>query len=222
MNYVSLEEISVHLSNNQKSKFDKYVSLFTEYNFHTNLISKNDMKFLFEKHIYDSLAFNLFVKKFNMPDNIIDIGTGGGFPSVPLSLIYDKTKIYAIDSIAKKINFINTVKNELNIKNLFPVNSRIENLPVEYRNNFGVVTTRALGKLSLILEYAAPYIKKNGYFVAYKSIKSDSELNMAESVLKKYNIKLVDIIDYKLPLKESYDRKLMIFCKNNDKDASLK
>ena len=214
MNYDSLEEISVHLNNNQKSLFDKYVSFFTEYNSHTNLISKNDIKFLFEKHIYDSLAFNLFIKKYSMPDNILDIGTGGGFPSVPLSLVYEKTKIYAVDSIAKKINFITTVKNELNIKNIFPINSRIENLPIEYKNNFDVVTTRALGKLSLIIEYAAPYIRKNEYFVAYKSINSENELTMAESVVKKYNIKLVDIIDYKLPLKESYDRKLMVFCKN--------
>ena len=89
-----------------KEDLENYCIDFKEYNSHTNLISRNDEKNLFEKHIFDSLAFNLFAKKYGTPKTIMDIGTGGGFPSIPIALIYKNAKVFAVDSTAKKIKFI--------------------------------------------------------------------------------------------------------------------
>ena len=213
MNFDIFKDLEVEFDDNLKKKFLLYINLFKDYNSHTNLISKNDEIFLFEKHIYDSLGFNLFTIKYGLPKSIMDIGTGGGFPSVPLSLIYKNTKILAVDSTSKKINFIKEVKNKLDIANLEAKACRIEDLPSDLKGSFDVVTSRALGDLRLILEYGIPYLKVGGYFIAYKSANSDNELTQAQNALITLNTKLVDIIDYKLPLKENFDRKLMVFKK---------
>ena len=216
MNYETLSSLGLNLSENKKKLFDKYVELFREYNSHTNLVSKNDNEFLFEKHIFDSLAFNLFVKKYNIPINIMDIGTGGGFPGIPLSMIYENTKIYAVDSTEKKINFIKEVKAKLNIENLEPIVSRIEELPVDLKSVFDVVTSRALGALPLLLEYAIPYLKTGGYFVAYKSLDSENELLNAKNAMTVLKVQHIDTIEYTLPLTQNFSRKLLIFKKTSE------
>ena len=213
MDYDLFFSIGLEFSEDKKLLFEKYIRLFREYNSHTNLISKNDEKFLFEKHIFDSLAFNLFVKKYIIPQNIMDIGTGGGLPSVPLSLVYQNTKIYAVDSTEKKINFIKEIKSNLKLKNLEPVVSRIEELPLKLKSKFDVVTSRALGALPLLLEYSIPYLKIGGYFVAYKSLDSQNELLSSKNALKILKTEHIDTIDYKLPLEQNFDRKLLIFKK---------
>ena len=213
MDFNIFNNIEVEFDDDLKKIFLQYIRIFNDYNSHTNLISKNDEAFIFEKHIYDSLAFNLFKIKYGLPKSIMDIGTGGGFPSIPLALIYKNTKIFAVDSTSKKINFIKEVKNELNLVNLEAKACRIENLSPDLKKSFDVVTSRALGDLRLILEYGIPYLKVGGYFVAYKSANSDNELTQAQNALKTLNAKLVDTIDYKLPLNENFDRKLLIFKK---------
>ncbi len=215
MNFNSLKTLSLDFNDETQNKFIKYADLFVKYNSYINLISKNDEAFLFEKHIYDSLAFNLFVKKYDLPEKIIDIGTGGGFPSVPLAIIYPETEIFAVDSTSKKINCIKEIKISLDLKNLKPKVCRIEELPANFKENFDVVTTRALGNLNLILEYAIPYLKTDGYFVAYKSADSENELKKAKNALKILETKLIDVIDYKLPLEEDFNRKLLVFQKEN-------
>ena len=104
-----------------KEIFDKYTKLFIQENHKVNLISKNDEKLLWEKHICDSLALGLFFDKYTYPETLLDIGTGGGFPAIPVSIKYPNIKICAIDSIAKKIRAVETIKNGLNLQNLTPV-----------------------------------------------------------------------------------------------------
>ena len=148
--------------------FYNYKNEFLKYNFHTNLISKNDEKVLFEKHIFDSLAINLFegIKK---SKNLLDIGTGGGFPAVPIAIAFPEIKIVGVDSIAKKIKFINEIAMTLKLENLTGITSRTEELPTKLKESFDIVTSRAVAPLNVILEYATPYLKTGGYFVAYKS-----------------------------------------------------
>ena len=215
MDFNLLKSLGLSLNDKTKTDFEFYMELFKKYNAHTNLISKNDENLLFEKHIFDSLAFNLFSQKYGYPETIMDIGTGGGFPSLPLALIYPKTKIFAIDSTSKKINFIKEVKEKLKLENIEPMAMRIEELPLNLKESFDVVTTRALGNLRLVLEYAVPYLKVGGYFVAYKSTDSENELNQAKNVVKILKTELVDSIGYKLPLDENFDRKLLIFKKES-------
>lgn len=189
-----------------KEFYSEYMKVFLEENSKVNLISKNDEKFLWEKHIFDSLALEKFFEKYETPKTMLDIGTGGGFPAVPVALTYPKIKVTALDSIAKKIRAIQTMKDKLNITNLTPVCSRVENTDGKYN----LVTSRAVSTLKNICEYALPKLYKGGYFVAYKSRKTPQEIEEAKNILKKYTSKIVDIIEYDLPLDEKITRNLIV------------
>ena len=202
MNYTQIEI---------KNNFTKYEEIFLEQNSILNLISKNEEKFLFEKHIFDSLAIQLFFYKYNIKSaDLLDIGTGGGFPSIPIAIEYPQIQVTAIDSIKKKINAITNIKNELNITNLDPICDRVENLKDK---KFDIITSRAVAPISILLKYVSPLLTGNGYFVAYKSKKAEEEINNAKFELKKFNMKLIDKISYTLPLSEVYERSLLIFTK---------
>lgn len=190
-------------------KTEKFIKLFEEYNAHTNLMSKNDVQKLREKHIPDSLAIEVFFEKYGLPKNIADIGTGGGFPSIPIALSFSDIEVFAIDSIAKKIKFVEMVKKELSLENLHPICTRIEDF--EKKGAFEVVTTRALADLRVIAEYSAPFVKKGGYFVAYKSKGADEELSQAERALKILGLEFVEKMEYSL--EEETERCLMVFRK---------
>ena len=189
-----------------KDIFENYINIFLEENHKVNLISKNDEKFLWEKHICDSLALERVFEKYKYPETLLDIGTGGGFPSVPLAISNPKIKIYAVDSIAKKIRAVQTFKDKLNLKNLFPICSRVENID----EKFDIVTSRAVASLDKICEYALPKLKPNGYFAVFKSKKASEEIKNAQNILKKYNAKIIDIINYKLPLEEELERNIIV------------
>lgn len=191
--------------------FTEYKNAFLKENAKLNLISKNDEKVLFEKHIFDSLAIKLFFDKYKIQKaELLDIGCGGGFPCVPIAIEYPEIKVTGIDSIKKKINSINTIKEELELKNLTTICDRVENIK---NKKFNIITSRAVADLSKITDYALPLLKKNGYFVAYKSKKALEELEGAEKIFKKYNAKVIDIINYTLPLEEVYERNLIIISK---------
>lgn len=194
-----------------KTKYEEYMKIFLEENSKVNLISKNDEKYLWEKHVFDSLAIENFFEKFDTSKikTVLDIGTGGGFPSIPIAITYPHLKVTALDSIAKKIRAVQTIKDKLNIENLEPICTRVENLDAK----FDMITSRAVSSLKNICEYALPKLKKGGYFVAYKSKKTPQEIEEANSILKKYNSKIVDIIEYSLPLEENHERNLIVILK---------
>lgn len=188
------------------NRFDKYEKIFLEENSKHNLISKNDEKFLYEKHYFDSISIGKFFEKYEMKQGkILDIGCGGGFPCVPIALEFNEFEVVGIDSIRKKINSVNTIKEKLDLKNLNLICDRVENIT----GSFDIVTSRAVADLAKISEYALPLVKKGGYFVAYKSKKALEELENAQMILKKFNAKVIDIIEYNLPLEEVYERNLV-------------
>lgn len=187
-------------------KFAQYKKVFLEENSKHNLISKNDEKFLYEKHIFDSLSIGKFFEKYGITSaRILDIGCGGGFPCVPVAVEFPEMKITGIDSIRKKINSVIAIKEQLNLDNLDLICDRAENVD----GKFDIVMSRAVADLAKISEYALPLTKKGGYFVAYKSKKALEELENAKSVLKKFNAEVIDIIEYNLPLEEVYERNLI-------------
>lgn len=186
--------------------FSEYQTLFLEQNSKLNLISKNDEKYLFEKHIYDSLAIKL-ANVITEGKTILDIGCGGGFPCVPIAIEYPWVNIIGIDSIRKKINAVNNIKEVLKLDNLSLICDRAENLNGQ---KFDIITSRAVADLAKIAEYALPLLKKDGIFIAYKSKKAEEEIENAKRVLRKYNAKVLDIINYTLPLEEIYNRSLIV------------
>lgn len=196
-----------------KKDFAKYIDVFLDQNSKLNLISKNDEKYLWEKHIFDSLAIEKFFEKYfkEFPNDVtlLDIGTGGGFPSVPIALEYKNIEVYGLDSIRKKINAIENMKAELGIKNLHTICDRAENI----KDKFDIITSRAVAKLDKIANYALPLLKNGGYFVAYKSIKTQEEINDAKNILKKNKAEIIDVIEYNLPLEENFVRNLIVIKK---------
>jgi len=192
-----------------KKLFENYIETFLIQNSKLNLISKNDEKFLWEKHIFDSLAIENFFEKYSInPDgkSLLDFGTGGGFPSVPVAIKYPKLNVTALDSIRKKINAISEIKSALKINNLTTICERVENIDKKY----DFITSRAVASMEKLIPYAIPRLKENGFFIAYKSVKAQEELNLAAPMLKKYNAKVTDIIEYELPLKENHTRNLVV------------
>ena len=191
--------------------FADYIKTFLAQNSKVNLISKNDEKVLWEKHIFDSLSIENFFEKYGQNfKTMLDIGTGGGFPAVPVALAYPELDVYALDSIRKKINAIENIKSELDIKNLHTICDRAENI----KEKFDIITSRAVAQLKVIARYAAPLLKKDGYFIAYKSRKSDEEINDAAEIVKNLHLKITDIIEYDLPLDENFTRNLIILKKS--------
>ncbi len=190
-----------------KKFFERYIDIFLAQNAKLNLISKNDEKYLWEKHILDSLSIEKFFNTIDITGmRLLDIGTGGGFPAVPVALAYPTLEVFGLDSIRKKINAIEAIKEELEIKNLHTLCDRAENI----KERFDIVTSRAVASLKIISRYALPLLKKDGYFIAYKSRKVEDEISEAKDVLRKYQAKIVDIITYDLPLEETHTRNLVV------------
>lgn len=193
------------------SDFTGFKKVFLAQNAVLNLISKNEEKFLWEKHIYDSLSIKLFFEKYSpKKTTLLDIGTGGGFPAVPIAIECPDINVCALDSIKKKINAIENIKQELSINNLTTICDRAENIKDK---KFDIITSRAVATVDKLVKYVSPLLKKEGYFVAYKSRLADKELEDAKILMKKSGLKLIDIIEYTLPLDEVYERKLVILQK---------
>ena len=201
----------INLLKNLKIEFDSktveklviWQKTFEEYNSHTNLMSKKDIEVLFEKHVYDSLSINLW-EDFINKKTILDVGTGGGFPSVILSIFFPDKKITANDSRIKKINFIKEIKEKLELNNLQILYARIEEAP---KQNADLILSRAVGKIIDIYELSKKHLAPNGDFAIYKSKTVKEEIEIFKSKYKKAEFK---IIPYKLPLKENFERNLVI------------
>ena len=193
---------------NNKIIFNKYKTLFLEKNSVLNLISKNDEQYLEEKHIFDSLSISLFLKKYgNDFKTLLDIGTGGGFPALPIAIEYPQIKVTGIDSTTKKINAINDIASNLELKNFIGIADRVENLK---NIKFDLITSRAVAKLEQIAKYALPLMTKDSFLIVYKSKTAQEEIKKAEKFLKKNKAKVIDVIEYKLPLEEVYERNLVV------------
>ena len=197
------ENLGLTLEENILEKLCAWEEIFLEYNSHTNLMSKNDTNVLFEKHVFDSLSIFKW-DKFLLHKKILDVGTGGGFPSVILAICFPNLQIIANDSRIKKINFIKEIKEKLNLENLEIAYSRIEDvLPL----NVDLILSRAVGEILNIWELSKKHLNSGGNFVIYKSKGHKEEI---QKFKQKYKNAKFKIIDYRLPLKEEYERNLVI------------
>ena len=151
-----------------------------------------------------------FLTNDSIPNTILDIGTGGGFPSIPIALEYPEIQVTGIDSIQKKINAISNIAKELQIKNIEFIRDRVENIKDK---KYDMITSRAVAQASLLIEYAYPLLKKDGYLVLYKSKNVDEEIEKAKPLIRKLHMKISDIIEYSLPLEENYNRCLLVLQK---------
>ncbi len=202
-----------NLIKEHEASFNTLYKLYSEFNAHTNISSITDKEEVYKKHFEDSL---IIVPYLNATDfKLIDIGTGGGFPALPLAIVFPQLHITAIDSIGKKIKFLELVKKELGLENLVPIACRAEELAQtkEHREQYDLALSRAVAELRILLEYSMPFVKVKGKFIAYKKQNIKDEISAAGNAIHRLSCKLID--------QEAYDDKqLLIFekLKNNPSD----
>ena len=205
-----LKKIDIFPTKLQLEQLEKYYNLLIEYNKVMNLTGITEKKDVYLKHYYDSLTI---VKVINLKDNITrcDIGTGAGFPGLVLKIIFPNLKITLVDCLNKRIKFLNTVINELGLKDIETVHSRIEDYGKINREKFDIVTARAVAPLNILLEYSIPIVKNNAYFIPLKG-NLLNEPNF-ESALKKLNCTIEKQENFVLPIENS-NRMILLIKKN--------
>lgn len=203
----------------KQEDFDCLYELYREYNEHTNISAIRDKADVYSKHFLDSLeVVNYISENLDKPESkILDLGTGGGFPALPLAIAlkddFPSLQIVALDSVAKKINFIDTVKDKLALNNLTAIHSRAEELARDpnFRESFDLVLSRAVANLPVLLEYCIPFLKTGSSFIAYKSNDIDEELKLAANAMEMLGVEIRANHSYKTEQSEDADTKQLIF-----------
>lgn len=181
---MELEKLGIQITAGQKKMFDRYYTLLTEWNKVMNLTGITDYDEVNLKHFTDSLTI-VKVIHMNGIKRMIDVGTGAGFPGIPVKIVFPETEVILLDSLNKRIKFLDTVIEELELNNIHAVHGRAEELAKNrnYRERFDLCVSRAVANLSTLSEYCLPFVKPDGYFVSYKSGTADDEIVNAENAL---------------------------------------
>jgi 16S rRNA (guanine527-N7)-methyltransferase len=195
-----LEELGITLNENQKKQFVDFYELLVEWNKVMNLTGITEYEEVNEKHFIDSLSI-IKALDLNKIESVIDIGTGAGFPGIPLKIAFPHLKIVLLDSLNKRINFLNTVINKLELQNVNTIHGRAEDFAkdIKYREKFDLCVSRAVANLSTLSEYCLPYVKIKGMFIPYKSGEIDEEVNQARKAVTILGGNIEDIIKFQLP-----------------------
>ena len=176
-------KININLTEDQIDKFYKYMKLLLEWNEKINLTAITDENEIILKHFIDSLTSLKYIKE---DDKIIDVGTGAGFPGIPIAIMMPNTKITLLDSLNKRINFLNEVIKELNLKNVETIHSRSEDCgkDILYREKYDISIARAVANLSTLSEYLLPFVKIDGKMICMKGSEVEEELNNSKYAIK--------------------------------------
>lgn len=223
--------VGVELTEDKYNKFMKYKELLQEWNEKVNLTAITDDEGIIKKHFIDSIkAYSL--DEFKKAKNVIDVGTGAGFPGIPLAIIRDDLKVTLLDSLNKRVNFLDLVIAQLELKNIGTIHSRAEDAARkdDFREKYDIATSRAVANMSVLSELCLPYVKVGGNFIALKGPAVEEELSSAKNAIsslggKLTEVKRIDIEDTELQhnlvvinkVKETsniYPRKAGIISKN--------
>lgn len=196
-----LSEKGIELSDNQLSQFASYHKLLVEWNEKMNLTAITAESEVYLKHFYDSLSLALEVD-FNPTGRICDVGAGAGFPSIPLKIAFPELDVTIVDSLNKRITFLNNLADELNLTNVHFYHDRAETFGQnkQFRESFDYVTARAVARLNVLSELCLPLVKTNGYFYALKAAKSEEELVEAKPAIATLGGKFIEEKEFALPI----------------------
>ncbi|MCF1684404.1 16S rRNA (guanine(527)-N(7))-methyltransferase RsmG [Tetragenococcus halophilus] len=195
-----LYQYHIELSQKQMEQFEHYYKLLIEWNQKINLTAITDKNEVYLKHFYDSVAL-AFSVKLDKKASICDIGSGAGFPSIPLKIVFPELKITIVDSLNKRINFLYTLVKELGLTEVYLFHDRAENFGQDLKNraSYDYVTARAVARLDVLCELCLPLVKKNGYFYALKAAKSQEELTDAKKAIATLGGKFIEDKQIYLP-----------------------
>jgi len=198
--YQRLQEVhGIPLSDVQKKQFDQYFHLLVEWNEKMNLTAITDEEGVYLKHFYDSLALGFHHELIDQ--TLCDVGAGAGFPSIPLKIVFPDLKVTIVDSLNKRITFLNTLVETLGLKDVQCFHDRAETFGQNkaFRASFDVVTARAVAKLSVLSEFCIPLVKKQGYFLALKAAHTEVELEEAKKAIAILGGKVEGDVSFDLP-----------------------
>lgn len=181
----NLDSIGVSLNDIQLEQLDKYYELLVEWNSFMNLTGITDYEEVMLKHYLDSLVLKLPITGDNSRLRLIDVGTGAGFPGLPLKIAYPDTEVVLFDSLNKRIKFLDEVISQLSLKGVTTIHGRAEDggRNPKLREQFDVSVSRAVADLAVLSEYNLPFVKIGGYFVAYKSGDVDAEVEKSKKAV---------------------------------------
>ena len=179
------KEQGFHLSDRQVEQFLMYYHKMIEVNKVMNLTAITEYEEVLEKHYLDSVMVSKFVD-WKEDATVIDMGTGAGFPGIPLKILYPNLKVTLVDSLNKRVKFLGEVIDELGLENIEAIHARAEELGknLDYREQFDFCVSRAVASLPILLELCIPFVKKNGCFIAYKSLKANEEIEQSSNALR--------------------------------------
>ena len=195
-----VEILGIEITDKKLEQLEKYYELLIEYNKVMNLTGITEKEEVYLKHFYDSLTISKIID-LNKENSLCDLGSGAGFPGIVIKIFYPDLEIVLVDSLNKRINFLNIVIKELGLENIIAIHSRIEEYAVANKEKFDVVTARAVAPLNILLELGINLVKVEKYFIAMKgNIENESSYDRA---MKKLDCKLGNIVKFKLPIEES-------------------
>lgn len=211
---ILLEEsnkIDIELTEDKIELFYNYMEILLEWNKKINLTAITEEKEIILKHFIDSISINKYIKKENL---VMDIGTGAGFPGIPLKILNFNNKFILVDSLNKRINFLKEVKKELNLNNLELIHSRVEDLAknLEYRENIDIIVSRAVANLRILAEYMIPFLKIGGECICMKGPNIDNEIEESKKAIEILGGKIERIENINL-LEDDIKRNIIIIKK---------
>ncbi len=209
--YEMAHKIDIDISDRQLEQFQIYFDYLIEMNQVMNLTAITEMKDVVLKHFIDSIAI---IKYYSFKDEecVIDVGTGAGFPGIPLAIMLPNVKFTLMDSLNKRINFLNQVIVKCNLNNVSCIHSRAEELGKDsmHREQYHVCVSRAVANLSTLLEYCIPFVKLNGIFISYKSVLAEDELLKSQTAQKLLGCQLNENHSFEIP-DTDYQRCFLFF-----------
>ncbi|MDD2202769.1 MAG: 16S rRNA (guanine(527)-N(7))-methyltransferase RsmG [Bacilli bacterium] len=197
----ALNKLGIDIDEDKLGKLDKYYHILIEKNKIMNLTNIIRKEEVYLKHYYDSLTISLVIN-FNKQKSLCDIGTGAGFPGIVLKILFPHLKVVLIDSLAKRITFLNEVIEELDLKDIEVIHVRAEDYARKNNKKFDVVVSRAVAKLNILNELCLPLVKIGGCFISMKGY-ADEELKNIDKNLAELNSEILEIKRFLLPLEES-------------------